>query len=96
MEKIVDKRLQTFIDKCSLMNGWHYGFLKPGCSTASALLELIEDISKSLDNKKVTIGVLIDLKKAFDTIDHSLLVRKFEHYGIGGKANDWFKKISSK
>ena len=88
LEKLFDKRLQSFIDKCSLISDCQYGF-RPGCSTASALLELIEDISTSLDNKKVTVGVFIDLKKAFDTIDHGLLIRKLEHYGIRGKANDW-------
>ena len=88
LDKLFDKRLQSFIDKYSLISDCQYGF-RPGCSTASALLELIEDISTSLDNKKVTVGVFIALKKAFDTIDHGLLIRKLEHYGIRGKANDW-------
>ena len=47
-----------------------------------ALLELIEEITSAVDNKKCTIGVFIDLTKAFDTIDHKLLLTKLEHYGI--------------
>ena len=56
-----------------------------------ALLELIEEITSAVDNKKCTIGVFIDLKKAFDTIDHKLLLTKLEHYGIRGVAYDWIK-----
>ena len=51
-------------------------------STSLALLELIEEITTSLDNKKATVGVFIDLKKAFDTIDHNLL-----SYNLSGLAN---------
>ena len=56
-----------------------------------ALLELIEEITSAVDNKKCTIGVFIDLKKAFDTIYHKLLLTKLEHYGIRGVAYDWIK-----
>ena len=61
----------------------------PGLSTSLALLELTEEITSALDKKKSTIGVFIDLKKAFDTIDHTLLLEKLRHYGVRGVANDW-------
>ena len=48
-------------------------------------------IISAVDNKKCTIGVFIDLKKAFDTIDHKLLLTKLEQYGIRGVAYDWIK-----
>ena len=88
LEKLFDVRLQSFIDKYDLLSNCQYGF-RPNCSTSLALMELVEEISSSLDNKKVTIGVFIDLKRAFDTIDHSLLLKKLEHYGIRGLANNW-------
>ena len=56
-----------------------------------ALLDLIESITNAIDNKKATIGIYIDLKKAFDTIDHKLLLNKLEKYGIRGNANNWVR-----
>ena len=56
-------------------------------STSHALMELTEEITTALDDKKVTVGVFIDLKKAFDTINHNLLLKKLAHYGVRGVAN---------
>ena len=55
----------------------------------SISLALFADEITSALNKKCTIGVFIDLKKAFDTIYHDLLLAKLSHYGINGIANDW-------
>ena len=49
----------------------------------------MEEISTAIDNKMSTIGVFIDLKKAFDTINHNILIDKLEHYGVRGTANKW-------
>ena len=51
-------------------------------STSLALMELTEEITTALDDKKVTVGFFIDLKKAFDTINHNLLLKKLAHYGV--------------
>ena len=61
--------LDSFINKHGLTNNCEYGF-RSNRSTSLALFEYIEEISNSVDNKNVPIGVSIDLKKAFDTIDH--------------------------
>ena len=90
LEKLFDNRLQSFIDKHSILSDSQYGF-RSSCSTSSALIELIEEISTSLDNKKIAIGVFIDLRKAFDTIDHKLLLSKLDHYGVRGQSNNWIK-----
>ena len=50
----------------------------------SALLELTEKIRSANDNKKYSCGVFFDLQKAFDTIDHDILLKKLEIYGIKG------------
>ena len=65
-----------------------YGF-RANRSTSSALLELVEDITPALDENKFTVGVIIDLRKAFDTIDHTLLLKKLENYGMRGVVNKW-------
>ena len=58
-------------------------------STSMAIMELVENITTAMDNGKFTIGVFIDLKKALDTVDHSILVTKRDHYGIRGVEKQW-------
>ena len=60
-------------------------------STSHAVKDLIEEISNATDNKKHAIGVFIDLKKAFDTVDHEILIKKLNFYGVRGVGNDWIK-----
>ena len=60
-------------------------------STELALIHLINKIATSIDENKMTAGVLLDLSKAFDTISHEILFYKLEHYGIRGIALKWIK-----
>ena len=53
-------------------------------STDPTLLELVEEVTSPMDNKNKTIGVFIDLKKAFDTSDHAILLKKLNRYGVRG------------
>ena len=73
LEKVFDVRLQKFINKCDILSDSQYGF-RANHSTSLALLELIEEIFSAMHDKKYMIGVFIDLKKAFDTIDDTLLL----------------------
>ena len=59
--------------------------------TAHALINLVEEKSSSLDAKKFSVGVFTDLKKAFDTVNHALLIDKLELYGVRGPAKVWLK-----
>ena len=54
-------------------------------------MELLENISSNLDSNLITTGVFIDLKKAFDTIDHDILIKKLYHYGVRGIASKWIQ-----
>ena len=58
-------------------------------STSLAIIEPVEEITNSLAIHESTVGVFIDLKKAFDTVDHGILIEKIYHYGIPGIANKW-------
>ena len=58
------------------------------------LTELSEKLTNSIDNKKTTVGVFIDLKKSFDTIDHKLLLKRLEFYGISQIAVCVFEKYN--
>ena len=54
------------------------------------MMTIAERIQKQLDAGNHTAGVFVDLKKAFDTVDHNILLEKFDYYSIRGVAKDWF------
>ena len=67
-----------------------FGF-RSGHPTDHALVSLTESVKSSLDNNRVGCGIFIDLQKAFHTVNHDILLKKLEHYGIRGTALSWFK-----
>ena len=87
-------RLEIFINKHSILCNNQFGF-RENHSTHMALLDIIDSITQHLDNRCYTLGVFIDLSKAFDTIDHNILLHKLENYGIRGTALSWFQSYLS-
>ena len=59
-------------------------------STQHAILDIVNSIKSNMDNKLSTCGIFLDFKKAFDTVDHSILLSKLYQYGIRGPVNEWF------
>ena len=82
-------RLLKYINKNNIFSQNQYGFRKKQ-STFMALLKLIDDIFNEINNKIYSIGIFIDLSEAFDTIDHSLLIKKLQHYRVRRIVLDWF------
>jgi hypothetical protein len=90
LEKVVLKRTNSFVQINNLFYKSQYGF-RQNRSTINAISEFINYTSESLDKKESTLSVFLDLSKAFDTIDHNILLKKLEFYGIRGTPLKWFE-----
>ena len=71
-----------------------YGF-RSGYSTTDCLVDLLDEITKALDEEKYAVTIFLDLSKAFDTVNHSILLSKLDLYGIRGNENQWFRSYLS-
>ena len=89
LEKVIYTRTYNFLNTTGQLYAGQYGF-RSGHSCQSAISELVGTITKNMEEKKWTIGVFIDLSKAFDTLSHNILLRKLNLYGIRGVTAQWF------
>lgn len=83
-------KVVSFLSIHNVLYEYQFGFRK-GYSTEMALATASEWLSTELDKGNSSIAIFLDLRKAFDTVDHSILLNKLQHYGIRGIAYDWFK-----
>ena len=90
LEKIIHSRVEKFLEDNKCLYSLQFGFRRSH-STNHALVEITENIRKALDNKEFTAAVFVDLQKAFDTVNHEIILAKLEHYGIRNATNDWFR-----
>ena len=88
LERAMYNRIELFLNEFNLIYENQFGFRKKH-STEHALTAIIEQIRANLDNKTFSAAVFIDLEKAFDTVNHSILLKKLNHYGITNIANRW-------
>lgn len=89
-EKIIYKQTYNYFTNNQLFLNSQYGF-RQGHSTEMASLELVDRIAKDIDAKKTPFSIFLDLSKAFDTLDHGILIEKLKYYGINGITLEWFK-----
>jgi len=90
LEKVMYNRLIKYIESLDILYHLQFGFRK-NHSTNLALTHLVNKIASSIDRSEITIGIFLDLSKAFDTLNHNILFYKLEHYGIRGTALQWIK-----
>ena len=93
-EKMMYKRIYAFLEKNNILYDLQFGF-RAKHSTTHALINITEQIRSALDAGKVTCGIFIDLQKAFDTVNHEILLQKMNHYGFRGITNEWLRSYLS-
>ena len=85
-------RLLSILDKHSLICELQFGFRK-GRSASMALMEAIDLITNAVDKRDSIVGVFLDLSKAFDTVNHDIMLQKLHKYGVRGILYEWLWKV---
>ena len=89
LEKVMHRQLMDFLTKNKVLYSSQYGF-RSNHNTSFATIDFLEKVASSVDKGEFAFGVFIDLSKAFDTINHGILINKLKYYGITGLSLQWF------
>ena len=89
LERVMCNRLHEFLKSHNLIYDLQFGFRQKHC-TFLALIHLIEKIREQLGKGSSSRGIFVDFQKAFDTVDHDILIRKLNYYGVRATTNSWF------
>ena len=94
LEKLIYNKIFHFLVRYKIIFKSQYGFRR-GHSTTHATLDFLKTIDRAFEESEYAIGVFCDLSKAFDTLDHQILLTKLDHYGIRGKWHSWLASYLS-
>ena len=89
LEKVVHRQIYTYLCKHNILFSDQYGF-RNGKSTVNAMVKFMHNLYSSLDSGSLVFSIFLDFKKAFDCVNHEILMSKMHHYGIRGIALEWF------
>ena len=89
LERLIYNQLYLFLEKNDILCKYQFGFRK-GYSTEQSILEITDSLNSAIDNKQITCGLFLDFSKAFDTVNHNILLSKLHTYGIRGIPLKWF------
>ena len=89
LEKLVNNQLTGFLDVHSILSGMQSGF-RSGYGCVTATLKVLNDVTIALDSKQYCAAIFIDLAKAFDTVDHYILVGRLRSIGVSEGSLAWF------
>ena len=93
-EKCIDEQMRSFLYSNNILSTVQHGY-RTGFSTNTALMSLTDTIYNNITQNKYSLTAFLDLSKAFDTVDHSILLDKLSHYGIRGSPNALFRSYLS-
>src|SRR6266516_660556 len=94
LEKLMCTRLDSYLTKYKLLYDFQFNFRR-GYSCTLALIDVINTIQRELGNKNHVMGLFMDLSKAFDMVNHDILLSKLSHYGLRGHSLNWFSSYLS-
>ena len=89
-ERLIYNRLIDFVDENKILAELQFGFQK-NKSTEQAVTSIVSDLEQAKENKKSSYCIFLDFAKAFDTVNHDILLAKLDHYGVSGIAQNLFK-----
>ena len=93
-ERLTLDRMESFICRNNILTPCQFGFRR-GRSTSLAIIKLVSHVVEAYHQRMYSACFFLDLRKAFDTVDHVLLIKKLEHYGFRGQCSDYLRSYYS-